>query len=81
MRGRVLLALSGVLLLSGCAGAVHQLPRVSDGQVAEALAEVRSGGGGAMLRTVSDDEVRTALQGAVRKIDAAAFQVCREINV
>jgi predicted Zn-dependent protease len=81
MRHRALLALSGVLLLGGCSGAVHQLPRVSDGQVAAALAEVRSGGGGAPLRTVSDDEVRTTLTAAERRIDAAAFQVCREMNV
>ena len=81
MRTPALLALSGLLLLGGCAGAVHQLPRVGDHQVAAALAEVRSEGGGAMLRTVSDDDVRTALETAERRIDAAAFQVCREINV
>lgn len=81
MRARALLALSGLLLLGGCAGAVHQLPRVSDDQVAAALAEVRSEGGGAMLHTVSDDEVRAALRAAEGRIDAAAFQVCREINV
>ena len=81
MRGRALLALSGVLLLGGCAGAVHQLPRVSDGQVAAALAEVRSGGGGAELRTASDDEVRAALQAAKDRIEAAALDVCREMNV
>jgi predicted Zn-dependent protease len=81
MRRRALWALSSVLLLGGCAGAVHQLPRVSDGEVAAALAEVRSGGGGALLRTVSDDEVRAALQAAKQRIDAAALQVCLEMNV
>ncbi|MBL6614815.1 MAG: M48 family metalloprotease [Reyranella sp.] len=81
MGRRALLALSGLLLLGGCSGAVHQLPPVSTDQVAAALAEVRSGGGGAMLRAVSDDEVRTALREAVRRIDAAASQVCREMNV
>ncbi len=81
MRGRALLALSGVLLLGGCAGAVHQLPRVSNDQVAAALAEVRSGGGGSMLREASNDEVRSALQAAKQRIEAAAVEVCREMNV
>jgi len=81
MQRRALLAFSGLLLLGACSGAVHQLPRVSDGQVAAALAEVRSSGGGAMLRTASDDEVRGALQAAERRIDMAAFQACREMNV
>jgi len=81
MWGRALLALSGVLLLGGCAGAIHQLPTASNDQVASALAEVRSAGGGVMPRSVSDDEVRTALEAAERRIDAAAYQVCREMNV
>ena len=81
MRRRVLLALSGVLLLGGCSGAVHQLPGVSAGEVAVALAEVRSEGGGLQRRAVSDDEVIATLQAAQRRIDAAAQQVCREMNV
>jgi predicted Zn-dependent protease len=81
MRRRVLLALSGVLLLGGCAGALHQLPRVNDGEVAAALAEVRSERGDRQRRAVSDDEVIATLQAAQRRIDAAALQVCREMNV
>lgn len=76
-----LLALLGPLLLGACAGAVHQLPRVSDGEVAAALAEVRAEGGGLQRRPVSDEEVSATLRAASRKIYGAALQVCHEMNV
>ena len=83
MRRRALLALSGalLLLLGGCAGAVHQLPQVSEGQVAAALAEVRSEAGGMQRRPVSDAEVIAALRAAKLRIHAAALELCREMNV
>ena len=81
MRRRALLALSGALLVCGCAGAVHQLPQVSDGEVAVALAEVRSGGRGLQHRSASDDEVVETLRVAAGRVRATALQVCREMSV
>ena len=41
MQRRSFMALAGSCLVCGCAGAVHRLPEVSDGNIAAAQAEVR----------------------------------------
>jgi predicted Zn-dependent protease len=81
MGRRALLALSGTLLLGACGGATHQLPKVSDGEVAVALAEVRSDRGGLQRRPVSDDEAVMTLRSATHQVRPAALQVCHEMNV
>ena len=45
MRRRSFLALSGACLVCGCAGAVHQLPEISQGNLGLAQTEVRGAGG------------------------------------
>ena len=81
MRRRAALAFSGALLVCGCGGAVHQLPRVNDGEVAVALAEVRSADRGLQRRPVTDAEVAETFRAATSRIHDAALQVCREIGV
>ncbi len=81
MRRWSFLALSTVLLACGCSGAVHQIPRVSEGEVAAALAEVRSGGTGLQYRRASDDEVSETLRAVVARVSGPALQVCHEMNV
>lgn len=81
MRRLALIALSGTLLVGGCAGAVHRLPQVSQGEVAKALAEVQSGGSGLHYRQVSRDEVLSTVRSAILRIRDPAAQVCREMNV
>lgn len=81
MRRWSFLALSTALLACGCSGAVHQIPRVSEGEVAAALAEVRSGGAGLQYRRASDDEVSETLRAAVARVSGPALQVCYEMNV
>lgn len=81
MRLLAVLAMSGALLAGGCSGAIHQLPRVSDSEVAMALAEVRSAEVGSQPRLVSDDEAVEALRSATSRVHGAALQICREMNV
>ena len=78
---RLLPALAGLLMLGGCAGAVHQLPMVSQDNLSIAQTELEKAGGAPARQTVSDDEVRTRINAAVDRIRPAATQVCREMNV
>ena len=80
MRRRSFLALSGACALCGCSGAVHQLPAISDGNLALAQSEVR-GAAGPQRRAVSDDEVQTTLRAASRRILGPALHTCREMDV
>ncbi len=81
MRRRSLMALSGACLVCGCAGAVHRLPQLSDGNLSLAQTEVSGAGGPPARRVVSDEEVVEVLQSALSRIRPPAYQVCREMNV
>ena len=44
MTGRILLALTGMCLISACSGAVHRLPTIDGNSLALAQAEVKGQG-------------------------------------
>ncbi len=68
--------------VSGCAGAVHQLPHINKDELSMAQAEVKDTAVGAPRRhTVSDDEVLDTMNSTLRRIRPSADQVCREMNV
>ncbi|MCA0300807.1 MAG: M48 family metallopeptidase [Proteobacteria bacterium] len=72
--------LAGLLLLGGCAGAVHRLPQVDSGQLGLAQSEVQAQAGAPTRRSVSDDEVMETVTKAIARIKPAATQVCHEMN-
>jgi Zn-dependent protease with chaperone function len=80
MQRRSFLALSGSCVLCGCAGAIHQLPQVSDGNIALAQAEVRTAAP-PLRRYVSDEEAVATLRTAVQLVRGPAVQTCLEMNV
>src|SRR3954470_13341562 len=81
MRRRSFLAFSGGALVCGCSGAVHQLPTISERNLASAQAEVRAPGASAQWRGVSDDELLAVLEAAGRRILRPASVTCGEIGV
>ncbi|MFZ5782913.1 MAG: M48 family metalloprotease [Pseudomonadota bacterium] len=80
MQRRTFLALCMATMACGCSGAVHRLPMASDGEVAAALAEVRSSGDGLRYRHASDEEVGETLRAVVDRVRGPALQVCQEIG-
>lgn len=80
MQRRSFLAFGGSCLVCGCAGAVHRLPEVSDGNIAKARAEVRMATP-AQRRWVSDDEVVRTLRTAIQLIRPPATALCHEMEV
>jgi predicted Zn-dependent protease len=81
MRRRSFLALSGACLVCGCAGAVHQLPEISQSNLGLGQTEVQGAGGPPSRRSVTDEEVLEILRSAERRIRVPAGQVCGEMNV
>ena len=77
---RALLAICCAAILSGCAGAVHQLPMVDQSQVSSAQSEVEKAGGAPARRSASDDEVLMSINSAVARIRPAATQLCEEMK-
>jgi predicted Zn-dependent protease len=73
------MALAGSGLVCGC-GAVHQLPAVSDGNIAMAQAEVRMAPP-PQRRWVSDDEVVRTLRTSIQMVRGPAANLCHEMNV
>jgi predicted Zn-dependent protease len=73
------MALAGSGLVCGC-GAVHQLPVVSDGNIAMAQAEVRMALP-PQRRRVSDDEAAMTLRKAIHQVGGTAKILCHEMNV
>jgi predicted Zn-dependent protease len=73
------MALAGSGLVCGC-GAVHQLPKVSDGNIAVAQAEVRMAPM-PQRRSVSDDEVIQTLRTSIQMVRGPAANLCHEMNV
>lgn len=80
MQRRSFMALAGSCLVCGCAGAVHRLPEVSDGNIAAARAELRMSLP-SRRRWVSDDEVLRTLRSAIQLVRAPATTLCREMEV
>jgi predicted Zn-dependent protease len=78
---RTLLALIGAGFLSGCAGAVHQLPKVDGANLSLAQTEVAAAGGAPARHEVSDEEVTAEFRTTLARIRPAATQVCREMAV
>lgn len=80
MQRRSFMALAGSCLVCGCAGAVHRLPEVSDGNIATARAEVRMAVS-PQRRWVSDDEVVQTLRTAIQLVRPPAAALCHEMEV
>src|SRR5215216_2539943 len=79
MQRRSFMALAGSGLVCGC-GAVHQLPEVSNGNIAMAQAEVRMASP-PQRRWVSDDEVVRTLRTSIQMVRGPAAILCQEMNV
>ena len=79
MQRRSFMALAGSGLVCGC-GAVHQLPTVSDGNIAMAQAEVRMAPP-PQRRSVSDDEVVRTLRTSIQLVRGPAANLCHEMNI
>jgi predicted Zn-dependent protease len=79
MQRRSFMVLAGSGLVCGC-GAVHQLPAVSNGNIAMAQAEVRTAPP-PQRRWVSDEEAATTLRTAIQLVRAPATNLCHEMNV
>ncbi|SEO46240.1 Peptidase family M48 [Rhodospirillales bacterium URHD0017] len=79
MQRRSFMALAGSGLVCGC-GAVHQLPVVSDGNIAMAQAEVRTASP-PQRRWVSDDEAAQTLRTAIQLVRMPAINLCHQMNV
>lgn len=80
MRRRSMLALTGAFCVCGCAGAVHQLPQISDGNLSLAQNEVAASGGPPARRPVSDQEVAETFRSALQRIRPTALQMCHEMG-
>jgi predicted Zn-dependent protease len=80
MQRRSFMALAGSCLVCGCAGAIHRLPEVSDGNIATAQAEVRMALP-PQRRWVSEDEVARTLRTAIELVGAPATNLCHDMNV
>ena len=79
MQRRSFMALAGSSVVCGC-GAVHQLPVVSDGNIAMAQAEVRTALP-PQRRWVSDDEAAQTLRTAIQLVRMPAINLCHQMNV
>jgi predicted Zn-dependent protease len=79
MQRRSFMALAGSCFVCGC-GAVHQLPAVSEGNIAMAQAEVRMASP-PLRRWVSDEEAAMTLRTAIQLVRAPATSLCHEMNV
>lgn len=77
---KAVLALAGAGLVSGCAGALHQLPLVDQGKLSLAQTEVQ-GGAAPERQTVADDEMKAILQSALGRIRPSATQMCLDLKV
>ena len=73
-------ALAIASVLSGCAGALHQLPLVDSGKLSLAQTEVQNGAA-PERRSVADDEVTAILHSALNRIRPSATQLCQELSV
>jgi predicted Zn-dependent protease len=76
-----LAALAGAVLLGGCGGAVHQLPKIDQTNLNLAASEVQTAGTAPQRRAVSDEEAGDAIHGAVTRIKPAATELCHEMRV
>ncbi len=79
MQRRSFMALAGSCFVCGC-GAVHQLPAVSEGNIAMAQAEVRMASP-PLRRWVSDEEAAMTLRTAIQLVRPPATNLCHEMNV
>ena len=79
MRRRSFMALAGSSVVCGC-GAIHQLPAVSNGNIAAAQAEVRVAPP-PQRRWVSDEEAAATLRTAIQLVRGPATNLCHQMNV
>ena len=70
-----------VVLLAGCSGAVHQVPRLSPEQVSAAEADVLAEPGLETRRSMSLAEASQTMGDVIRRLHPAAQAVCREVGV
>jgi predicted Zn-dependent protease len=81
MKRRSFFALGGACALCGCAGAVHQLPQISDNHLSLAQSEVQGAGGPPPRRVLTDQQVDEIMHAALDGIRPPADQMCREMSV
>ena len=79
MRHGIVLFIAGLLLLSACAGPMHQVPKPNELQKTTAAEEMLSEPDLENRRSMTMPEASQALASAVRRVHPAAQQVCREI--
>jgi predicted Zn-dependent protease len=77
---RSLVAIASLGCVSGCTGAVHQLPQASSSEVKLAQTELASTSGAPQRHETSDDEALGMINSALVRIRPSADQVCREMN-
>lgn len=81
MKRRSFFALGSACALCGCAGAVHQLPQISDNNLSLAQSEVQGAGGPPVRRVLTDEEAGDMMRSALARIRPPADQLCAEMNV
>ncbi|MBS0541297.1 MAG: M48 family metallopeptidase [Proteobacteria bacterium] len=74
-------AIAAAWAASGCSGAIHQLPHLDQANLSMAQTEVQAAGGAPARHSVNDQEVMATLDDALKRIEPAATQVCREMAV
>ena len=80
MRHGTRLSIAGLLLLSACAGQVHNVPKPSEAQVTAAERDVLAEPDLVVARTMTAEEASQTLASAVKRIHAPAQQVCHEMR-
>lgn len=71
--------IAGLLLLSGCSGAVHQVPRLSQQEISAAEADVLAEPNLEARQDMSLREAGERMTGVIKRLHPVAQQVCREI--
>ena len=77
---RILPFITGFLLLTGCSGAVHHVPRLSQQEISAAETDVLAEPNLESRRDMSVLESRQALGTVIRRVHPVAQQLCREVQ-
>lgn len=75
------LSFAGLLLLSACAGPVHQVPKPSQAQIAAAETAMLAERDVVARQTMTFGEAAQVLAAAVGRVHPAGQQVCHEVRV
>ncbi|CAN5892436.1 M48 family metallopeptidase [soil metagenome] len=72
---------AGACSVCGCAGSVHRLPQISDGNLSLVQTEVQAAGGAPQRHARTDEEATEMLRSALQRIRPPASEMCRQMNV